>query len=85
MDRKKSTPFSFCHFNSASSMAKASMPHTHDTMAIPLMKSALVIGIACLQLGHLYCLVEVISATKQNPASERALAFPTCLSAGRPC
>jgi hypothetical protein len=45
-------------------MAKASMPHsTQDTMAIPLMKAALVIGIMCLQLGHLYCLVEFISAT----------------------
>jgi hypothetical protein len=86
MDRKKSTPFSFCHFNSASSMAKASMPQsTHDTMAIPLMKSALVIGIACLQLGHLYCLVEVISATRHNPAPERTPAFPACLSAMRPC
>ena len=61
MDRKKSAPFSFCYFNSVSSIAKASMPQsTHETMAIPLMKSALVIGIACLQLGHLYCLVEVI-------------------------
>ncbi len=69
-DRKKSTPFSFCHFNSASSIAKASMPQsTHDTMAIPLMKSALVTGTACLQLGHLYCLFEVISATRHYPAA----------------
>jgi hypothetical protein len=60
----KKRPFFFCHFNSASSMAKASMPQSaHDTKAIPLMKSALVIGIACLQLGHLYCVMEVISAT----------------------
>lgn len=66
MDRTKSTPFSFCHFNNASSMAKASMPHTHEAIAIPLMKSARVICIACLQLGHLYCLVEVISATRHN-------------------
>ena len=40
---------------------------THETIAIPLMKSALVTGIACLQFGHLYCLAGVISATGQNP------------------
>ena len=40
----------------------------HDAIAIPLMKSALVINIACLQSGHLYCLDDVISATRQNHA-----------------
>jgi hypothetical protein len=37
-----------------SSMAKAFLPHSwHDVMATPLMKSALVIDIECLQFGHL--------------------------------
>ncbi len=56
-------------FNRTSSMAKAFLPQSlHDAIAIPLMKSAFVIDIACLQLGHLYCLVDFISATRQNPA-----------------
>lgn len=47
-------------------MVKESMPQSaHDTIAIPLMKSAPATGIVCLQLGHLYCLV--ISATRHNP------------------
>ncbi len=38
-----------------SSIVKASLPQsTHDTIATPLMKSALLSGIRCLQLGHLY-------------------------------
>jgi hypothetical protein len=50
-------------------MANAFLPQSlHDAIAIPLMKSALVIDIACLQLGHLYSLVDFISATRQNHA-----------------
>jgi hypothetical protein len=50
-------------------MANAFLPQSpHDVIAIPLMKSALVIDIECLQSGHLYCLADVISATRQNHA-----------------
>ena len=57
-------------FNRTSSIANAFLPQSpHDAMAIPLMNSTLVIDIECLQFGHLYCLVEVISATRHNHAS----------------
>jgi len=42
-------------------MAKAFLPQSpHDVIAIPLMKSALFINMVCLQVGHLYCRVDVI-------------------------
>lgn len=69
MDRKKALLFQLYHLNKASSTAKASLPQSpHDASAIPLMKSALVSDMRCLQLGHLYCLVVVISTTIHNLA-----------------
>ena len=53
---------------------------THETMAIPFMKSALVIGIACLQLGHLYCLSGIIWATRHYHASGHYPEFHWILS-----
>lgn len=56
----KSVSFSFYPFKSLSSMAMPSLPQSaHDATAIPLINSALINNIACLQLGHLYCLVDI--------------------------
>jgi len=51
-------------------MAKAFLPQSpHEVIAIPLMKSVIAIDIECLQFGHLYCLVEIIWATRHYHAS----------------
>src|SRR5659263_654495 len=58
------------HLTRVSSIVNEPIPQsTHETIAIPRMKSALLSGIECLQLGHLYCLSEVILATRQDPDS----------------
>ena len=60
--------FHFCHLNRVSSNANAPRPQSmHEIIAIPLMKSALLSCTGCLQLGHLYLLSGVISATRYNP------------------
>ena len=62
--------FHFHHLNRVSSIVNEPVPQsTHETIAIPRMKSALLSCIGCLQLGHLYRLSGVISATRQNHGS----------------
>ncbi len=48
-------------FNKVSSMVNEPVPHLpHETIATPLIKSALSTGIVCLHFGHLYCLFETM-------------------------